>query len=261
MEFPVYIRLFGLSIHPHILFESLAYFLGFRIYLWTRPKTAMPRLTGLAVIAGAIAGAALGSKLLFWLEDIPLTVEMLRAHGPLWGGKTIVGGLLGGLLGVELAKKLAGWRSSTGDAFVYPLIAGMCIGRVGCFLTGLDDQTHGPPTTWITGVDFGDGILRHPAQLYEIAWLLLLAMALLPLYRRGRRQPGAVPAGRLFQLFMAGYLLFRFGIDFIKPTIHPYLGLNNIQLACLAGLAYYVWLLTRSRANGRPFAGSATNLD
>src|SRR5690606_22211226 len=44
LEFPVYIRLFGLSIHPHILFESLAYFLGFRIYLWTRPKTAMPRL-------------------------------------------------------------------------------------------------------------------------------------------------------------------------------------------------------------------------
>lgn len=42
---------------------------------------------------------------------------------------------------------------------------------------------------------------------------------------------------------MAGYLLFRLGVEWIKPTPHPYLGLNNIQLACIAGLIYYAWLI------------------
>ncbi|MDO3412186.1 prolipoprotein diacylglyceryl transferase [Saccharibacillus sp. CPCC 101409] len=163
------------------------------------------------------------------------------------------GRLLGGLIGVELVKKLAGWKSSTGDDFVYPLIVGMVLGRIGCFLTGLEDHTYGVATTWITGVDFGDGVMRHPAQLYEIFVLLLLGGLLFPLYRKSRDaaavSAGYVP-GRMFQWFMGGYLLFRFVIEFIKPTPHPYLGLNNIQLACIAGLIYYAWLLLRRGAGG-----------
>ena len=54
-----------------------------------------------------------------------------------------------------------------------------------------------------------------------------------------------VPEGACFQLFMTGYLIFRFFIDFMKPTPHPYIGLNNIQVACLAGLIYYCFLLRR----------------
>ncbi|NJJ39215.1 prolipoprotein diacylglyceryl transferase [Paenibacillus apii] len=248
MEFPVYIALGSWRIHPHVLFESLSYFIGFRVYLWTRRPSEMTRLMSLQILAGTILGAALGAKLLFWLEDPAVTWEQLRQLHFLWGGKTIVGGLLGGLIGVELTKKWVGWTRSTGDDFAYPLILGLCIGRIGCFLTGLDDHTYGTPTTWFTGIDFGDGIRRHPTQLYEIAFLLALAVLLIPLYRRSREPAGTRPgsiylSGRLFQWFMFGYLAFRFAVDFIKPTPHPYFGLNNIQLACLAGLAYYAWLL------------------
>ena len=94
----------------------------------------------------------------------------------LWGGKTIVGGLLGGLIGVELTKRLVRWKHSTGDDFVYPLMLGLGLGRIGCFLTGLDDHTYGTPTTWFTGVNFGDGVYRHPTQLYEILFLIVLAL-------------------------------------------------------------------------------------
>jgi hypothetical protein len=38
MNFPVYI--FG--IHPHLLLESLAYFIGLRVYLYTRNKDRIP---------------------------------------------------------------------------------------------------------------------------------------------------------------------------------------------------------------------------
>ncbi|WP_172193812.1 prolipoprotein diacylglyceryl transferase family protein [Saccharibacillus qingshengii] len=253
MEFPVYIWLGPWRIHPHVLFETLSYFIGFRLYLWTRRPSEMSKLAGLQILGGTILGAAIGAKMLYYFEDPAATWEQLRQGNFLWGGKTIVGGLLGGLIGVELAKKWAGWKSSTGDDFVYPLIVGMAIGRIGCFLTGLEDHTYGIATSWITGVDFGDGILRHPAQLYEIGFLLALGLILYPLYRRSRkaqpRSDGYV-SGKMFQWFMAGYLAFRFVIEFIKPTPHPYFGLNNIQLACIAGLIYYGWLLVRRGGDG-----------
>ncbi len=262
MDFPVYIPLGPWKIHPHVLFETLSYFIGFRVYLWTRRPSDMPKLTSLQILAGTILGAALGAKLLYWFEDPLATWEQLRQGHFLWGGKTIVGGLLGGLIGVELTKKWVGWTSSTGDDFVYPLIVGMTLGRIGCFLTGLEDHTYGTPTTWITGVDFGDGIPRHPAQLYEIGFLLALAILLYPLYRQSRSpavqaQREGYVSGRMFQWFMAGYLFFRLSIEFIKPTPHPYLGLNNIQLACMAGLVYYVWLLTRRGGRLGPEARAA----
>ncbi|MBT2765355.1 prolipoprotein diacylglyceryl transferase family protein [Paenibacillus sp. ISL-20] len=258
MEFPVYVYLGSWRIHPHVLFESLAYFIGFRVYLWTRRPSGMTKLMSLQILAGIIAGAAIGSKLLFWLEDPAVTWEQLRQFHLLWGGKTIVGGLLGGLIGVELTKRWVGWKHSTGDDFVYPLMLGLGLGRIGCFLTGLDDHTYGTPTTWFTGVDFGDGIYRHPTQLYEILFLIVLALLLIPLYRqsRGRSTRAGYVSGRMFQWFMAGYLLFRLVIDWIKPTPHPYLGLNNIQLACIAGLIYYAWLIGGRNRLRRSMPGS-----
>ncbi|WP_054955127.1 prolipoprotein diacylglyceryl transferase family protein [Paenibacillus dakarensis] len=246
MEFPVYLYLGSWRIHPHVLMESLAYFIGFRVYLWTRRPSGMSKLMSLQIIAGIIAGAAIGAKLLFWLEDPAASWEQLSQFHLLWGGKTIVGGLLGGLIGVELTKRWVGWKQSTGDDFVYPLILGLGLGRIGCFLTGLDDHTYGTPTNWITGVDFGDGILRHPTQLYEILFLILLSLLLIPLYRQSRDavMQESYVSGSMFQWFMASYLIFRFIIEWIKPTLHPYFGLNNIQLACIAGLIYYTWLIS-----------------
>ncbi|MED1201643.1 prolipoprotein diacylglyceryl transferase [Heyndrickxia acidicola] len=240
MKFPVYI--FG--IHPHLLFESLAYFIGFRVYLWTRRKERIPVEKALWIVVGAIFGADIGSKAVYWFENPLKTIYEWNRLTYLLEGKTIVGGLLGGLIGVETAKKIIGWEHSTGDDFVFPLIVGMMIGRVGCFLTGLSDHTYGTPTNWITGVDFGDGIKRHPTQLYEIAFLFLLGIVLL----RIRTAPSKMLwEGYLFQLFMLGYLSFRLLIDFIKPTPHPYFYLNNIQLACIAGIVYYVQLMFKKR--------------
>ncbi|MDO3412185.1 hypothetical protein QWJ34_20650 [Saccharibacillus sp. CPCC 101409] len=91
MQFPVYIHLGPWSIHPHVLFEALSYFIGFRVYLWTRRPSSMPKLTSLQILAGTILGAALGAKLLYWLEDPSATWEQLRQGNLLWGGKTIVG--------------------------------------------------------------------------------------------------------------------------------------------------------------------------
>jgi prolipoprotein diacylglyceryltransferase len=55
-----------------------------------------------------------------------------------------------------------------------------------------------------------------------------------------RRRP--LPNGRRFELFLAGYLLFRLLIEFLKPAPAVWLGFTTIQWACVAGLGYYVWL-------------------
>lgn len=234
MSFPVYLHAFGYRIHPHTLMEVIAYSAGFQLYRLTRrafPRSGMNFEQNLWVIAGAVFGALIGSKLLAWAESFP-EYWAQRANPQIWfGGKTIVGGLLGGWAGVEVAKRLAMVRHSTGDAFVFPLILGQCLGRVGCFLTGLDDHTCGIFTRLPCAVDFGDGP-RHPTQLYEIAFLILLGLTLWAV-RRFAHPP--LPNGALFRFYLLGYLLFRFFIEFIKPTWKPYLGLSAIQLASLLG--------------------------
>lgn len=239
MDFPVYIPLGPYRIHPHWLFEALAYFIGFRLYLRMRSKGQLAPVQALWLVVAAVLGAAAGSKVLFWMEDPLLTWRSItESPAYLMEGKTIVGGLLGGLLAVEGMKRRIGWTRRTGDDYAIPLIVGMIIGRVGCFLTGLDDHTYGTQTSWWTGIDFGDGVLRHPTQLYEITFLVLLLIAL-HLLRKRR----TLPEGGQFQIFMLAYLLFRLLVDFIKPTPHLYLGLHAIQVACLLGLLHYIRLV------------------
>jgi MYXO-CTERM domain-containing protein len=257
MQFPVYFHLFGTQLHPHMVLELVAYSAGFQLYLvlrkrWPRPEAAVPIEQAMWLIVGCVFGALAGSKLLAWAELFQHYWSHRDNLAVALGGKTIVGGLLGGWVGVEIAKKHLGVAQNTGDVYVFPLILGMCIGRVGCFLTGLPDHTYGVFTALPWAVDFGDGP-RHPAQLYEIAFLLLLGLALLVRLRRSAFN------GELFRLFMLGYLSFRFFVEFIKPSDKPLLGLSAIQVASLAGAAWCAASLYRGwRSVAPPPTGLAT---
>jgi phosphatidylglycerol---prolipoprotein diacylglyceryl transferase len=220
----------------HFLFEALAYFLGFQYYQAIRRNGDMiPNEQRYSVIIAAIMGAAMGSKLLGFLEHPELAVRAHENVAYFFASKTILGGLLGGVIGVEIAKKFLRITRSTGDLFCFPIILGMMVGRIGCFFEGVSDGTWGNETTWITGMNGGDGVLRHPMPLYEIFVLASIWLALLQLKKRVSLQEGA-----LFKLFMVGYLLWRLVAEFFKPVdiIEP-LGVSAIQLACLLGLVYY----------------------
>ena len=176
----------------------------------------------------------------------PDEIAQINDWRSLLGGKTIVGGLLGGWIAVELAKKYFGITQRTGDAYVAPLVLGIAIGRIGCFLTGLPDHTYGIATNLPWGVDFGDGIRRHPTQLYEIAFALLWGLVV---WIRSR-WPYA--RGELFRLFMFGYFSFRLLVEFIKPVYRPE-GLSAIQWACVAGICICVYSMQTGRQ--QPIAG------
>lgn len=235
--------MFPITNDPHVLhaaFEAAALSIGAFYYRYLQHRDGVSvgdLLNGgkFAVLLGCIFGAAIGNKLVFWIE-MPNLLPLYWNKPEVWfAGQSMVGGLLGALIGVELAKKLSGARNSTGDAFVFPVLLGLMIGRMGCFVAGLADGTYGTPTTLPWGVDFGDGIARHPTQLYEIVfaaglWLVLHRM----------RDRWSVQAGLLFKVMLCSYLAWRLLVDGLKPVPFDYgFGSSGIQLVCAIALLFY----------------------
>jgi phosphatidylglycerol:prolipoprotein diacylglycerol transferase len=225
----------------------LGYLVAFGVYFTLRHSFGDRISTPVrwAVLATGVAGASLGSKILYWLEDPELTWQNLHNPAYLVAGKTIVGALALGLITVELVKRFIGLRESTGDLYAIPLAAGIAIGRVGCFLTGLSDNTFGTPTQLPWGVDFGDGIRRHPTQLYEIAFLVVLIPILHRLMVTLTLPSGFFLPGDVFRFYMVSYASFRLLCDFIKPYPRIFLDLGGIQWACVLLLLYYSRDITR----------------
>ena len=127
------------------------------------------------------------------------------------------------------------------------ILVGLIIGRIGCFIAGLADDTYGNPSSVPWAVDFGDGIPRHPTQLYDIGFCLA-ALVLLHLFRPAL----ARESGLQFKLLLAGYLLWRLCIDALKPVPYAYPGnLSGLQLICALALVFYLPITVRQFARLR----------
>jgi len=226
----------------HFVFEWLAIMLGVQCYRRIKHKRGQGRITDgrlFYISIGCILGAALGNKLVFLIEE-PLRWQS-QGWAALAEGQSIVGGLLGGLLGVEITKAILRKPASTGDDFVWPLVVGMSVGRIGCFLAGLHDGTFGNATTLPWGMDFGDGIARHPTQIYDMIFVWLMG-GLLYMGRDVLRRE----SGLSFKIYLAGYLAWRLWIDGIKPIPYAYVwGWSGIQWVCFVALLLYLPLLVR----------------
>ena len=219
--------------------------LGVLLYRW-RLREAVTRLATrtdggyfVALALGAIPGA--------WLAG---SLNTLRSPGGALS-HSVVGALVGAIVGVEIYKRLRGIEGSTGGAFVGSFSLGVVIGRFGCFFTGLPDQTYGSPTALPWAVDLGDGIGRHPVQLYESAAMALFLLA----YLAGLavRAPWAMRRG--FYVMCLVYAVQRFAWEFLKPyppVIGPF---NLFHILCLGlaayGLTYFLGDRDRERAEGR----------
>lgn len=189
---------------------------------WRQPRPPDMRPWEMGAIAvGAFCGGMLGAKLPFVLSDWEGFLS-----GAAWftDGKTILSGLVGGYFGAAVTEWALDIRTQRCDVFAVPLAAGIGIGRLACFHAGC---CYGRPTALPWAVDFGDGLARHPTQLYESAFHLTAAIILWQLQRRGSFR------GQLVRLYLVAYFVYRFGTEFIRPEPTIWLGLTGYQLAAL----------------------------
>jgi phosphatidylglycerol:prolipoprotein diacylglycerol transferase len=196
----------------------------------SQASLGLSRSQRLGIGLGAFCGAMIGAKLPFVLTDW----EGLKS-GLVWfgSGKTIVLGLVGGYFGVELVKVWLGIRIKTGDSFAVPVPAAVAIGRLGCFVGGC---CFGKPTTLSWGVDFGDGLHRHPTQLYEMAFHATMALVLASMRGRGFFR------GQLIKFYIIVYLIYRFLTEFLRPEPAILSGLSGYQWAAMALAPVFVLL-------------------
>jgi phosphatidylglycerol:prolipoprotein diacylglycerol transferase len=179
---------------------------------------------GAAAIVGGVVGSKVGMVLFEpWADLGGLVTGLLSLD---LTGKTVLGGLLGGWAGVELAKRRVGIGFSTGDGFAVALPLGQAIGRIGCLLEGC---CHGAPTDGPIAIRLHDA-WRHPVQLYEAVLDVLVAVVLWS-------AKGLAPGAR-FRLWVLAYALIRFALDPLRGDAALPVGpLTALQWACLATAA------------------------
>lgn len=228
------------------LFMVLAFagFLLARRVVPRRPTTIKP-LEQLALGLSAFVGGTLLAKAPFVWEG-----------GDFWNltvwaadGKTLTTGLVGAYLAVELMKLVLGIREKTGDALAIPLAVALTIGRWGCFVNGC---CAGQATGLGWGVNFGDGVPRHPTQIYEslfhFSWVFILLVMARREWLRYQR----------LKIYLLAYCVFRFSVEFIRiePLWWGSLTYYQVVVTGFAGFLGVQWLVDARRVR-RDYSSTA----
>lgn len=226
---PVLFQVGQWDIPSYSVFVLLGLLVGIIVYrMEAKRDKALTENTFFIVIAALVFGT-IGAKLPMLIANYKLILERWPDIRVVLSGRTIVGGLIGGTIGVVLTKRFLGIRDRRGNQIAPAAAIGIAIGRVGCFLRGC---CYGKPADVPWGVDFGDGVLRHPTQLYEVIFHLSMFIVLM-LVKKKVTKPGL-----LFRIYVTAYFLYRFMIEFIRVERVVFVGLTGFQMAALAGLLY-----------------------
>jgi len=199
--------------------------IGVSVFLWARLAKRDDRL--LPVYIGGLCGAFIGAKIVYILAEgwMHFGEENMWLH--LATGKTIVGALLGGYAGVELCKKLMGYKSATGDWFAIIAPVGIILGRIGCLLHGccLGNEC---PAAWYSIQDSA-GVDRWPAVpaeiLFNVAFLLIVLVQL---------RPNQILPGQHFHIYLVAYGVFRLGHEMVRATPKVIGPMSGYQIASIA---------------------------
>jgi prolipoprotein diacylglyceryltransferase len=174
--------------------------------------------TNLCRLLGAILlGSLAGSKLVF-LFDCPgvfLSASGIGSEQVLaWiGGDSTVGALLGGRLGLWLVKRRES-GTKLANALSIPVASALLVLSVGAFFWALRGNGYGGPTALPWGVNFGDGMARHPVMLYEAAFLGSVV------WLQHHRRTFDAWRGGLARQFIFAYCTFNLLVGFLKPPFN-----------------------------------------
>lgn len=211
---PVAFRIGPLPVHWY----GLMYLLGFAAGWWLgRVRARRPGSGWTAagvddllfyVAIGIVLGGRLGYILFYGFPEY--LEEPLKALKVWEGGMSFHGGLLGVLVAMWLYGRRYGKRFFEITDFIAPLVPpGLGFGRIGNFINGeLWGKVSDLPWAMVPQVG---GPARHPSQLYQALLEGLVLFLILWFFSRKPRPTMAVSG-----LFLIGYAVFRFGVEFVR---------------------------------------------
>ena len=220
---------------------SIGVFFGL-LLTYSRSVSKQVELKDLLLIACfALAGAALGSKTLFFLTQMPILLQDFSFYNLaktfITSGFVFYGGLLGALGACRLLFHYKRWDTQASFNLILPgIICFHAFGRVGCFLAGC---CYGRVANWgvvMTGVSSEP---RIPVQLFEALFESCLLIGLL-LYERQCVLTGKTPD--LLRPYLFLYAVFRFFLEFFRgDTLRGiWFGLSTSQYISLILLTVLV---------------------
>lgn len=223
------------------LFTAGGYLTGALVFWWSaRQKGLATTGIGWVCFSGLFAGIV-GAKISqLGIQGWPVRVPAEAVLDPTDGGRALLGGLICGWIGAEVAKRRLGIRRSTGDLFALALPAGEAVGRIGCFF---NQCCYGVKCSLPWAV-YQHGAWRHPTQIYSAVTALALFCVLMFARSRLKRE------GDLFLLYLAGFGATRFLLEYIRWADSVVFGLSPMQWFCLelmAGSAI-AWLIKARKA-------------
>lgn len=214
---PIFIRWYGLMyIIGFILFVMIC---RLQIKWQTQPSKRFNHADVEDILFFGVIGVIIGGRLgyiLFYKFNyyIENTHEILK----LWhGGMSFHGGLIGVVFSLIIwAKSRKKSILQLGDFIVPAIPLGLAAGRIGNFINGeLWGRITHSDAWWAMAFpqagDIAAGVARHPSQLYQAGLEGLLLFIVLAIFARKKR-----PTGAIFGLFIAGYGICRFIVEYAR---------------------------------------------
>jgi phosphatidylglycerol:prolipoprotein diacylglycerol transferase len=241
--YPIVWEPFGFPISSFGVMLAVAFLVGTWITAIRMREQGIDPDYATTLLIYVMLGGVIGAKVYFAIdtslrEGVPIGPLLLSRDGITWYGG-LIGATALGALGCRI-HGISVKRFADCTAVAGPI--GQSLGRIGCFLVGDD---YGRPTDVPWGVAFPQGApptldTVHPTQLYEVLWLLPVAVLL---WRRRHRSPF------LFGEYLALNGVGRLVIEHWRVNPRVALGLTEPQWIGIALVALGVsgWLYYRKR--------------
>jgi len=214
--------------HTGVLFSTaylLAFMIAAGIMIFMGMKKGYPPMSYFLIMASGVVFFIIGDKMFTWSQEQWINA-LTRFEFPESMEKNALGGIIGMLAGIFIAKAALRFNRPVFDHLAVALPLALAVSRIGCLMAGC---CFGTPTSLFAGIRYDAGSLAwqsqviqglisdndqcslavHPVQLYQFAGCLLIVFIVWHTRNRWRSN------GSLFLFSVLCYGFMRFFVEFL----------------------------------------------